>query len=413
MQVAVFTRHYDPECRKKADRFWRRCNCPKWLYWHLDGKMHRESANTRSWEKAERKARNIERRFELIEQGQKPKAAEPMTIGAAIKRYLDDKRIEGHSPETLYKLEVLFRKQLLAWCDEQGLYYLIDLDPSRLGSFRQALASGQTTADQLKKNSPLSLKKKQERLSGLFRFCMRNKWIDENPAAALSPIYPKDPPTDYFPPDEMDRIIDATYLYDQKVSRSVGEMTNNATRLRTLTFLLRWSGLSLGDGATLERSRLNSDNTLLLRRAKTGVPVYLLLPDFVAEALRNVPPGPKPNPAYFFWSGNGERKSYVKDWGRAYRRLFKLADIRKADGVPKRCFPHMFRDTFAVEQLLSGMSLDDVAELLGNSVKVCEKHYAPFVRARQQKIIDNQKKAWANMGLDPVTGKVNRVNFST
>jgi integrase/recombinase XerD len=132
----------------------------------------------------------------------------------------------------------------------------------------------------------------------------------------------------------------------------------------------------------------------------------VLLPDFAADSLRKVPLGPKPNPAYFFWSGNGQRKTYVKDWGRAYRRLFKISGLRQTNGAPKRCFPHMFRDTFAVEQLLAGMSLEDVAELLGNSVQVCEKHYAPFVRARQLKIVENQKRSWTEMGLDPATGKL-------
>jgi integrase len=68
-----------------------------------------------------------------------------------------------------------------------------------------------------------------------------------------------------------------------------------------------------------------------------------------------VPPGPKPNPRYFFWTGNGDPKSAVADWQRSYRRLFKSADIRRPDGEIKRCHPHMFRDTFAVEMLLAGV----------------------------------------------------------
>jgi site-specific recombinase XerD len=35
-------------------------------------------------------------------------------------------------------------------------------------------------------------------------------------------------------------------------------------------------------------------------------------------------------------------------------KLFKLAKIVKPDGTPKRCHPHMFRDTFAVELLVGG-----------------------------------------------------------
>ena len=39
--------------------------------------------------------------------------------------------------------------------------------------------------------------------------------------------------------------------------------------------------------ATLERWRLNDKNELFLYRAKTGNPVYVPLPDYVADALRN------------------------------------------------------------------------------------------------------------------------------
>jgi hypothetical protein len=55
----------------------------------------------------------------------------------------------------------------------------------------------------------------------------------------------------------------------------------------------------------------------------------------------------------------------------------------------------MFRDTFAVELLLAGVPIDQVSLLLGHSsVKVTEKHYAPFVKARQEQLAQSAKKAW-------------------
>jgi integrase len=122
----------------------------------------------------------------------------------------------------------------------------------------------------------------------------------------------------------------------------------------SLTLLMRWSGLRIRDAVTLERHRLHGES-LLLYQAKTGMPVYVPLPPFVIEALQALPLGPKPNATYFFWSGNGRPKSAVADWQRSYRRLFELANIMRADGSLKRCHPHMFRDTFAVEMLLAGV----------------------------------------------------------
>jgi len=47
----------------------------------------------------------------------------------------------------------------------------------------------------------------------------------------------------------------------------------------------------------------------------------------------------------------------------------------------------MFRDTFAVEMLLAGVPLEQLSILLGHkSVKITEKHYAPWVKARQEQL---------------------------
>jgi integrase/recombinase XerD len=55
----------------------------------------------------------------------------------------------------------------------------------------------------------------------------------------------------------------------------------------------------------------------------------------------------------------------------------------------------MFHDTFAVELLLAGVPLDQVSLLLGHSsVKITERHYAPFCKARQEQLAAAVKLAW-------------------
>jgi integrase len=55
----------------------------------------------------------------------------------------------------------------------------------------------------------------------------------------------------------------------------------------------------------------------------------------------------------------------------------------------------MFRDTFAVELLLAGVPIDQVSVLLGHkSVKITEKHYAPWVKARQNQLEKAVQMAW-------------------
>jgi integrase len=56
---------------------------------------------------------------------------------------------------------------------------------------------------------------------------------------------------------------------------------------------------------------------------------------------------------------------------------------------------HRFRDTFAVELLLAGVPIDQVSILLGHaSVKVTERHYSPWVKARQEQLEAAIRKLW-------------------
>jgi integrase len=336
----------------------------------VSDKYVRHSLKTRSWERAVAKVRKMDATEDPTPVP--AKKDEPVTIERAVNEYLADAKARELGEATLYKLNIIFRKQLLAWSKAEGYKLLREFDLRAVQAYRAAWKDG-----------ALAKKKKQERLTGFFWFCIRAGWITQNPTNGLGRITVNQTPTDYFTRKEFDEIVDATYAYRENRGETGSA---NSTRLRTLTLLMRWSGLRIRDAITLERTRLIGDN-LMLYQAKTGTPVYVPLPPQVAEAVRNIPDGPKPNPRYFFWTGNGLPKSAVADWQRSFRRLFTLAGLEKLDGSPKRCFPHMFRDTFAVEMLLAGVPIDQVSILLGHkSVKITEKHYAPWVKARQEQL---------------------------
>ena len=112
---------------------------------------------------------------------------------------------------------------------------------------------------------------------------------------------------------------------------------------------------------------------VILYQRKTGEPVYCPLPPHVAGLLNTVPASQKgnTNERYFFWTGNGSAKTIVSNWQRTYKKVFALAGLASE----MRCYPHMLRDTFAVEAILSGMGIDKVQMILGHSsIKVTEKH---------------------------------------
>ena len=54
-----------------------------------------------------------------------------------------------------------------------------------------------------------------------------------------------------------------------------------------------------------------------------------------------------------------------------------------------------FRDTFSVELLLAGVPIERFSILLGHqSVRITEKHYAPWVRARQEQLEADVRRTW-------------------
>lgn len=247
---------------------------------------------------------------------------------------------------------------------------------------------------------------------GFLWFCERAGWLPRNHASditkGLGKIRVKPIQTGYFTPSEYKAILDTTYLYSDRPSVDKhNEVTLGGDRIRALTELMRWTGLRIRDAVTLEKNRLQYDPqsnlwSVIVYQKKTGDPVYCPIQPHVAEMLINVPASQKgnSNETYFFWTGAGKPKTIVSNWQRSYTKLFELAALKESDGAPKRSFPHMLRDSFAVEALLSGMRLEEVSTILGHSsVKVTEKHYMPWVRARQSNLNHSVVQSWIKQGI--------------
>ena len=245
--------------------------------------------------------------------------------------------------------------------------------------------------------------------------CVRNGWLPPNHATnvskGLGKIKVEKKQTGYFLPDEYQKILDVTYLYSDRPSidkhNSFGRQ--GGERIRALTELMRWTGLRIRDAVTLEKRHVSWDpatdmSSVLVYQKEMGEPVYCPIPPDVAEMLLTLPASQKgnTNETYFFWTGNGLAKTVVSNWQRSYAKLFALAGIKEPDGSAKRCHPHMFRDTFAIESLLAGLPLEEVSKLLGHSsIRITEEHYMPWVRARQVNLNQSVVNSWVKQGKIP------------
>lgn len=409
MLLSVFTRH-STTCRFSRDRACRRCNCPKWVGGQVNGYYFRQSAKTRQWAEAEEVRVKLEEALIKglppfgtavatgsappiptqadpppasrtgVPEPRVPKPRPRVTVAQAVEAYLADAVSRSVESSTLKKLETIFRKQFLAWTRVEGIEYLDELELDTLLNFRNTWEDG-----------PLAKQKKQSRVIGFFWACVRRRYLTENPAIGLGKIKVVQIPTDYFPPDEFERIIAATYI--RRGDRGGGDVKANQTRLRTMTLLMRWSGLRIRDAVTLERHRLNGDS-LLLYQAKTGTPVYVPLPARRGGARRH--------------STRPQAESTLllleRQW-RSEKRCCRLAtelspsiqigryqnSRRRKKAMPSPHVPrHVCGGNAARRRTYrSGFALarPRVGEDHGKS-------YAPFVKARQVQLQESVRNAW-------------------
>jgi site-specific recombinase XerD len=290
----------------------------------------------------------------------------PAMVRQSIETFLSDKQGQNLNASVLGK----YRRELgrlREFCEQRGKFYLPEIGLADLTEFRLSWESDYP--------SSITRQKVQERLRAFFRYALHAGFIQKNPAVAMSAIKAEQAPTLPLTSEQFKNLLAA-------VPKVFGDQIK-AARVRGLILCMRFSGLAIGDAVSLERSKIQLDprknlTRIVTSRAKTGVDISVPIPPNVADELLAVANG---NRRYVFWqTGNGQPQSAVKKWHKDLRVVFDKAGIIGGH-------PHQLRDTAAVEWLNSGIPLEEVSRLLGHSsIKTTEKHYAPWVKSRQDRL---------------------------
>lgn len=342
-------RHSATKCGKTKRRD---CTCPIWVSGSLHGKPVRKTLGVRNWDAAQRIVRDWEARID----------GDSLSVKDGFERFLADCTARNLGEASLGKYRLL-EKEMIAQFSARPVDGISIED---LSEYRESW-----------KLSPISARKKIERLRTFFKFAIERGWTEKSPAILLRHPRSQQSPTLPVSDEDIQKLIEATERYASKgIYRD-----RTGQRIRAFLLVLRYSGVRIRDCVTLKKSSVKNGR-LFLYSAKTGVPVHVPLPDFVVKELEAVGNGGE----YFFWSGMGNPKSGVADWQRSLGRLGKLAGVK--------FHAHQLRDSFAVKLLENGVPLESVAALLGNSVKVCEKHYSPWVKVRQDRLEEAVRRAF-------------------
>ena len=126
-----------------------------------------------------------------------------------------------------------------------------------------------------------------------------------------------------------------------------------------------------------------------IKRQKTNKPVRQKLDAGLYEELIAVTNG---NPRYVFWNGTSLPESATGLWQRYLKKLMEDAGV-----WIKGNLSHRFRDTAVDFWLGEGWTLTDVADALGDSIAIVEKHYKTLESKRaEERLAKLPVRSWSS-----------------
>lgn len=360
LMLNPFRRHSKTCPHFAKGRAYRQCRCVVWVEGTLNGQRVQMTLKTRDWKKAQDEIHEIEMAGKVVKS---------RGVKEGIEEFMADCRARGLGRSTMkaYRTDLMTTNgsSLLAFAEARGVQSVAGIDFEFLTAWRASWTLKATTqATRLAK------------VRACLDFFVSCGYLKSNPAADMKPPKVRHVPTMPFSREEIVALLAGA---PEQGSAEEGK------RLHAYILIGRYTGLRRRDIATLPVSSLNG-NRMLLMTAKTGVPVFTVLPPAAVEALRSVP---KASEAYWFWSGQSDPDTVGSNYARAFRRLCKRVGVKNGH-------LHRLRDTFAVELLEAGVAIEQVSTLLGHSsIAITQKHYAPWVKSRQSLMEQSLERLWS------------------
>lgn len=337
------------------------CKCPLGVDGEIRGKRHRRSLFTRSLDKAYRKLAELER----------PNYQEPKSLKDAIDAFKAAKEDVGHGTKRNHRRAL---DNLLNIAKAADVTRLDEVEIETIDLFRAKRPISATTWT-----------KELAILRNFFGFCVSRKWMSFNPAKEVKTPQIKPKPKEPYTEEEVFQILSAC---DQ-----LGRDSYERDRAKATVMLLRYTGLRISDVAIIARDRVRDDR-IYLYTMKNGKPVFLPIPPFLKGSLDNLPTpkGTSGQSKYFFWSGNGTTRAFIRGVTRTLARVFEISEVAGAHA-------HRFRHTLATALLEKGWTTEDVAIVLGSTPDIILRHYAQWTTQRQDRISSLAQDVWSGKFL--------------
>lgn len=317
----------------------------------------------RSWEQAEDRREEVQKRLDAGDAVPLPVTEPQKTISHAVATFLLRKEGEQVSNATVRKLRQqlgLFEQFLSA----RSRFFPSEITPEDVIEFRASW----------KWKSGVTRQKAQTNIKSFLRaVCPHSDaLVKALGTIKLSKVDQARLEPKPYSEQELNQLL-------AQVPKTFARDPDKVARMTALIHCQVATGLAIRDAVQLERENLSENRLgcwLRIKRQKTNKPVHQKIDRGLYDELLSVTNG---NPRYVFWNGTSLPTSATGLWLEDLRQLMKAAGLYEKGNLS-----HRFRDTAVDFWLGSGWTLDDVANALGDTVAVVEKHYKDLASKRTE-----------------------------
>jgi hypothetical protein len=404
--VRVYTPRHINGCPLR-DRDANTCSCPKWIYSKgRGGKPVQQSARTPSFAEACEEASRILAGFNPeIAAAREINEPEPgIGIEACVELYAASLRRRSLSASRIHNCLVPFqRRKPVEYTNGRALNLsLLDyLDRQNASAREPVLRMEQVTSDILDQwvagwgTNDLSTRTWRGNVATFMKWAKTHDHIDSEP--------------EFREPHRVKPGNRCGYLDDGQIAKLYAALPffkplhmpeNFAARLGAFIDAGRWGGMALCDIVLFSpRLNLSSNNVLTYRRRKSAQIATVLLDPAVAARLRSIPPEKGSEPDQPFRLTGTREVQNRQLWRERFESLCRFVGITEVETeVVGKIPPHpqMLRDSLAIGAITHGVSLENVARMLGHkTTAMTQRSYLFWVKKRVDHCIEDQRLALA------------------
>jgi integrase len=348
--VLVYTYHSRTCPDRDKGRFWRECDCKKWITGNLPNgePVERQSTGETDWHRAEaiRNAYVAEHMHSAAEH-----KIHGITIRAAVEQFL--RALETRIEHDTLRAHRHVLNTLTEWCSQSGIVYMSDLTVARVEDFKTgAFGEIQETTRAVY----------VDKLRVFLKEAHRLEWTADALHLRVPRIETEQVPVEPFTTAEVEKLIAAA--------------TNP---MRLLIELLAATGMRIGDALQFHRR--------LCFKGVGDLWVYEYEPDKQRRTKRK-----KQQRVYLphelfqrLTESKNEKRGRLFPWTQRWAlTLFKA--LCDQCGIADGHF-HRFRHSFVTSRLEDGWALEDVSKLAGHAdTTITARVYAKWTNAREDRL---------------------------